>query len=496
MMKIRKFTIGLAVALSSMMVFSSAAMAYTHTGGITTEYDIAFTSSKVTANQSPWNSAYTSMLADANAGLLVTSHATATWNIPNAYSDPTGHQAGKLPMEIDAKAAYSTALAYRYTGNTAYANKARDLINSWATTNTNITGSDAPLVTAYLAVGLIKAAEIIKGYSGWSSTDQNQFIAWVTNECLNKWDAIGQRNNWWDWSLYAQLSFYHFTDNSTAFAAEVANLKTQIDTSIDSQGFITDETTRGANAMWYHYFALAPITAAAEIVYNDTGEDLYNWTSPNGKSIKLALDKYFYYVNGHVAEWPYGGTQNFANPMVANKWPVDLFEAMAEVYQDPNYESYVAPYRPITANVNSNSGYYLSYSWMYPTLLKSTTKVEAENYSGQSGIVVAATADVGGGSKVGQTANNDYVYYNNVNFGSGVSNIRFRYATANTNATLELRSGSTTGTLLGSVSLAGTGSWTSYKTATVPVTGASGMKNLYIVFKGGTSVADLNWFTY
>ncbi|MEK8205337.1 carbohydrate-binding protein [Paenibacillus sp. FSL L8-0696] len=127
------------------------------------------------------------------------------------------------------------------------------------------------------------------------------------------------------------------------------------------------------------------------------------------------------------------------------------------------------------------------------------TLIEAENYSVQSGLSVSTTADAGGGSKIGSTDNNDYAGYNNVNFGSGgVSAIEVRYATVNTNGTFEIRSGSPTGTLLGSILLPSTGSWSVFNTVSIPVTGASGVKNVYLVFKkpASGSVADVNWFRF
>lgn len=460
---------------------------------------------KVAANQSPWKEAYDLMIADANAGLSVTSHAVAAWNIPGYYADPTGHDAAKSLLDRDAGAAYSGALAYRFTGNVAYANKAKELINSWASTNTSVTGTDGPLASAYIGVGLILAADLIKDYSGWSQADQTQFKNWIASVWLPKWDGINGRNNWWDWSLYAQLAYYQFTDDTAAFAAEVANLKTQIDTSIDANGFLTEETTRGGNSLWYHYFALSPMTAAADMVKNTTGENLFNWVSPSGKSIKLAADKLFYYVNGHVSEWPYGSNQGYPATLSSLQYPLNMYEGLAEIYQDTNYEIFVTQYRPVGANMNGDRIHH--FAWVYPTLLRTAipvipgpgyAKIEAENFSGNYKTSIAATVDEGGGNMVRSTDNNDYVYYTNLNMGNGTNAFQLRYATPNTDGTVEFRTDGPTGPLLGSLLLPSTGSWTTYATATIPVTGAAGIKNVYMVFKKVTagSVADINWFSY
>lgn len=494
-----------AVSLVLLLTFSLTALAYPHPGSTVTASELDTIKAKVAAGVSPWKEAYDAMMVDANNGLSVTSHAVAVWNIPGYYADAAGHDAAKALLDKDAAAAYSGALAYRFTGNTAYANKAKELINGWSYTNTAVTGTDGPLASAYLGVGLIQAADLIKDYPGWSSADQTQFKNWITAVWLPKWDSINGRNNWWDWSLFAQLSFYHYTDNSAAFAAEVANLKTQIDTSIDSNGFITEETTRGSNSLWYHYFALSPMTAAAEVVRNATGEDLFNWVSPSGKSIKLALDKLFYYVNGHISEWPYSSNTGYPNTYDSHLYPLNMYEAMGEIYQNTDYDIFVTQYRPVGAVLNGERIHH--FAWVYPTLLRALipvipgpgyAKVEAESYSGSYKISIAATSDTGGGSMVRSTDNNDYIYFNNLNLGNGTSGFQLRYATPNTDGTVEFRTGSSTGPLLGSLLLPSTGSWSVYNTVNIPVTGASGIKNVFMVFKKATSgsVADINWFSY
>lgn len=309
------------------------------------------------------------LLQEADESMSVSSHAVPVWSIPGAYIDNQGHIEAKRIMEIDAQAAYTTALAYRLTGKASYADKTIELLKGWATVNKALADNDGPLVSAYLGVGLIRAALFIKPYSGWKANDKEQFIHWMTTVCLASWDGIRARNNWWNWSLYAQLALFHFTEDKTNFALEVENLKEHLDLSIDSNGFIAEETLRGRNGIWYHYFALAPATAAAKLILDATGEDLFRWVSPSGKSIKLALDKLFYYINGHADEWPFEPNQSIAKP-APHTWTVELYEAMAGVYQDPDYEQFTAPYRPVVGNKNYNTGYYMSYSWIHPTLLR------------------------------------------------------------------------------------------------------------------------------
>ncbi|GGF97842.1 hypothetical protein GCM10010912_48190 [Paenibacillus albidus] len=314
------------------------------------------------------STALNQLLQVAGESMAVSCHAVPTWQIPGYYFDAAGHLAAKRLMEADAQAAYTTALAYRYTGEPGYADKAIELLHGWATVNKELAGDDGPLVSAYLGVGLIQAAELINNYPGWRKEDKHLFDCWMTGVCLPEWDRIPLRNNWWSWSLYAQLFLFRFMDDKARFAEEVTHLKEHIDDSVAASGFLPEETTRGQKSIWYHYFALAPLTAAMKVIHDTTGENLFDWTSPGGKNIKTALDTLFYYADGRVEEWPYDKEQSFPAPLAADTWPLDLFEAMSKVYKDPEYERLVSPYRPITGNLNINSGYYQSYAWIFPEL--------------------------------------------------------------------------------------------------------------------------------
>ena len=305
----------------------------------------------------------------ADKSMTVPCHAVPLWHIPGFYIDKTGHQEAKRLMEADAQAAYVSAFAFRLTGEVSYADKAIELIDGWASINRGFAGHDGPLVSAYLATGFLQAAEQLKQYEGWQQPSKERFIHWMTTVCLPAWDGIQGRNNWWSWSLYAQLSLFRFMDDKMRIAEAVSELKTHIDESLDLTGFIPEEAKRGTKAIWYHYFALAPLTAAAKMVMDSTGEDLFRWISPTGQSLKKALDTLLYYVDGHAEDWPFEKNQEVPVPLSSTTWPLDLFEAMHRVYGDPAYDRFVAPHRPIIGNKSLTSGYFHSYAWVFPELL-------------------------------------------------------------------------------------------------------------------------------
>src|SRR5207253_1883808 len=86
-----------------------------------------------------------------------------------AYSTPNN---GCTEEISDGVAAWTHALLWYYTGNTAYAKKAIEILNAWSGTITAHTEHNAPLQAGWTGATFAAASEIIKNTgAGWSSTD-------------------------------------------------------------------------------------------------------------------------------------------------------------------------------------------------------------------------------------------------------------------------------------------------------------------------------------
>ena len=124
-------------------------------------------------------------------------------------------------------------------------------------------------------------------------------------------------------------------------------------------------------------------------------------------------------------------------------------------------------------------------------------QIRAQNYDSMAGIGTETTTDTGGGLDVGFVKNltgDSYVAFNNVDFGSGVAAVSVRVASINANSTVEFRLGSPSGTLIATVPVGNTGGWQSWQTVSAPVSGATGLQKLFVVFKNAE--ANLNWFYF
>jgi arabinoxylan arabinofuranohydrolase len=113
-------------------------------------------------------------------------------------------------------------------------------------------------------------------------------------------------------------------------------------------------------------------------------------------------------------------------------------------------------------------------------------RVEAETFNAQSGIETEVCS--AGGMDVTQISNGDWVRVRGVDFGSaGATSFMARVASSSGGGSIELRLGSATGTLAGTCAVPATGGAQSWMTVTCNVTGATGMKDLYLRFTGSGS---------
>lgn len=133
-----------------------------------------------------------------------------------------------------------------------------------------------------------------------------------------------------------------------------------------------------------------------------------------------------------------------------------------------------------------------------PKQLKSLnpyTRTEAETMAQSSGVEVEICNE--GGMTVSYIDNGDFLKVKGVDFGSGASSFSARVSSAGSGGTIELRADKKDGTLMGTCTVAVTGSWQTWTTVQCPVTGASGVHDLFLVFKGGSgSLFNFNWWQF
>ena len=127
------------------------------------------------------------------------------------------------------------------------------------------------------------------------------------------------------------------------------------------------------------------------------------------------------------------------------------------------------------------------------TFAQNTHRVEGKNFvKATSGIHADAP-----GTCIGWITNGSYAYYGNIDFGSGTSVFRANTSSIQTEAVIEVRLDSPTGTLAGKLNVINTGDWYKFETKEANISPISGSHDLYLVFTGPQGyLLNLAWFEF
>lgn len=123
-------------------------------------------------------------------------------------------------------------------------------------------------------------------------------------------------------------------------------------------------------------------------------------------------------------------------------------------------------------------------------------RVEGETMSDYKGIETEVCS--AGGMNLAFIDNNDFTMVEGVDFGtSGANSIAVRLASTKTGGSIEIRTGSATGTLIGTVTVPNTGGNQTWQTITANVAKTTGVHNVYFVFKGnGSSLFNIDYWKF
>ncbi|GIH23390.1 hypothetical protein Aph01nite_17000 [Acrocarpospora phusangensis] len=122
--------------------------------------------------------------------------------------------------------------------------------------------------------------------------------------------------------------------------------------------------------------------------------------------------------------------------------------------------------------------------------------LQAESYTSVNGASPFTKAGANNGQTLGNIDPGDWAGYNNVNVG-GATSFRARVVSGGPGGQLQVRTGSQTGTILGSVAVPNTGGWNTFANVTTTLTGVpAGNANVFLTFTGtGTGLFDVDDFT-
>ena len=342
---------------------------YPHPGGFYTQAQIDYVKNQIKAHAEPWTSAYARLMGSGNRGKkeYAKPNVPTVFNVPGYYEDKAGFFAATHRDDRRRRrSVHDGARSTNWNGDPNLADRSQRILTAWARANTGISGHDGQLTMAYMGAGLVLAGELLGNYPGWAADDRAAFQNWVRTVYIGQAaNAIQDRtNNWGEWGTFGMVIADHFLDDADGLSSETSKLERHIDQAIAADGHMPDETSRGQSGIWYTFFSLAPMTAAARVVENSGGPNLFTWASPSGKRMDAAIG-YLFNALQQPSNWSFA--QNAAVPNgPRDDWAYDMFEAMADQFNNPQYRA--AYCRPASPDHDPSAG--IITRWTFSTLMK------------------------------------------------------------------------------------------------------------------------------
>ncbi|MDF3056574.1 MAG: coagulation factor 5/8 type domain protein [Rariglobus sp.] len=179
----KKTLLALVCALSCTL---TAALAYVHPGAPLTLSDLQTLKANVDNNREPWKSGYAALAADSRSQL------TYTMQGPFATVSRAPHLNRNQWMN-DMTAVWNLSRMWYFTGNSAYAQKAHDILLAWANTQTAFSGGESMLDLGDFAYAFVGGADILRGtWAGWTAADTTTVKAYFTNVLLPASNPYGE----------------------------------------------------------------------------------------------------------------------------------------------------------------------------------------------------------------------------------------------------------------------------------------------------------------
>lgn len=177
--------------------------AFVHPGLLHTQTDFERMAQKIAAQASPWYDGWKVLIAN--------SHASLSWTArPQVEIDRGGSGPQNYPLLYgDIAAAYACALRWKVSGDTAYANKAVQIMNAWSSTLQRLGGdTNVDLAAGIYGYEFANAGEIMRNYPGWASADFAAFQTMMRNvfypiniDFLNRHNNTDITHYWANWDL-------------------------------------------------------------------------------------------------------------------------------------------------------------------------------------------------------------------------------------------------------------------------------------------------------
>jgi len=244
---------------------------FVHPGIPLSGSDLSILKAHVQAGDYPWKQAYDILAADSKSQL--------TYQMQGPFDSVARNINYNLNQwRNDMAASFNLAMMWYFTGNEAYAAKARDILVAWANKQVGFGGQEANLDLGDYAYAFGGAASILRGtWSGWTpantATVQKLFnnVYWPASGCSGY--ALGPANKG-TLSIAAGAAIAAFSDDP-AKVAHVVHLMRYIGSTGFKNTLPSGENGESARDQGHAHGMWSSLAFAAEVLWKQ-GLDLYS----------------------------------------------------------------------------------------------------------------------------------------------------------------------------------------------------------------------------
>lgn len=118
-----------------------------------------------------------------------------------------------------------------------------------------------------------------------------------------------------------------------------------------------------------------------------------------------------------------------------------------------------------------------------PNAKSAFTTIQAEDYDSSNATNIEIFT-IDNGSAIGYIEEGNAITFKNIDFGNGAASITARAATEMSSTSIQIRSGSAAGSLLGTLTVSSTGSWDTYQNVSANISKTTGVRDIVFVFSG------------
>ena len=215
------------------------------------------------------------------------------------------------------------SLAYYFTGDNKYAEKAATLLRHWfineaTKMNPHLeygqaipginNGRGIGIIETRTLIGIADAVGLLEGSASWTNADTKamqdwyaKYLDWLLTSKNGK-DEHAAKNNHGTWYYAQAIDFALFTANKSLAKKLAEESRSRLDSQLTKEGEQPLELDR-TNGLGYSTMNLQGWFDVAKLA-EKAGVDLWHYKTPNGSGIRIALDWLLPYATGDK-KWTY-----------------------------------------------------------------------------------------------------------------------------------------------------------------------------------------------